>query len=94
MQILLCIRSHFHHEKAQEGKIFSLWSAEGSWKHLPKHQMMRFWELALSMYSMKYEVDKLNNSFTVSGYFGLSDKLSLTGPEFCLLSHPHDESEI
>ena len=39
MKILLCIRSHFHHEKAQEGKIFSLWSAEGSWKHLPKHQI-------------------------------------------------------
>ena len=53
-----------------------------------------FGSLALSMYSMKCVVDKLNNSFTVSGHFVLADKISLTGPEFCLLSHPHDESEI
>ena len=32
MQILLCIRSHFHHAKEQEWKIFSLWSAQDGWK--------------------------------------------------------------
>ena len=97
IQILLCIIFYFHHEKKQEGKIFSLWSAQDGWKHLPKHLMqvmMKFLKLSLSMSSMKYVVDKLNNSVTVSGHFMLSYKLSLTMREFCLLSHPHDESEI
>ena len=35
---------------------------------------------------MKYVVDKLNNSFMVSGDFVLADKLSFTGREFCFLS--------
>ena len=97
MQILLSIRSHFHHEKEQEGKIFSNWSAQDGWKHLPKHQMqvmMTFWKLVLTMSSMKYVVDKLNNSLTVCGYFMLADKLFLTGREFCSLFNPHDKSEI
>ena len=91
MQILLCIRSHFHHEKEQEGKIFFLWSAQDGWKHLPKHQMqvmMTFWKLVLTMSSMKYVVGKLNNSLTVCGYFMLADKLSLTGREFFPVFHP------
>ena len=77
--------------------MFSLWSAQDGWKHLLKHQMqvmIKFWKLALTMSSIKYVVDKLNNSFTVSGCFTLGDKLSLKGREFCLLSHPHDDSEI
>ena len=97
MQILLCIISHFQHEKEQGVKIFSFWSAQDGWKHFPKHQMQvmkKFWKLAISMSSMKYVMGKLNNSFTVSRHFKLVDKLYLTGREFCLLSHPHDESEI
>ena len=50
-------------------------------------------KLALSKSSMKYVVDKLNNSFTVSGHFVLADKLSLTGRQVCLPAHPH-ESKI
>ena len=97
MQILLCIISHFQHEKEQGVKIFSFWSAQDGWKHFPKHQMQvmkKFWKLAISKSSMKYVIGKLNNSFTVSRHFMLVDKLYLTGREFCLLSHPHDESEI
>ena len=45
-------------------------------------------------WSWKYVVDKLNNSFTVSGHFVFADKLSFTGPECCLRSHLHDESKI
>ena len=72
-------------------EIFSLWSAQDGWKHLPKHQMqvmMTFWKLVLTMSSMKYVVDKLNNSLTVCGYFMLAHKLSPTGREFCPLSIP------
>ena len=97
LQILLCIRSHFHHEREQEGKIFFLWSAQDGTKHLLKHQMqvmMTFWKLFLTMSSMKYVLDKLNNSLTVCGYFMLADKLFLTGREFCSLFNPHDKSEI
>ena len=77
-------------------KMFSLWSAQDGWKHHIKHQMqvmLKFWKLALSMSSMKYVEDKLNNSFTVSGHFVLADKLSLTGRQVCLPAHPH-ESKI
>ena len=97
MQILLCIRSPFHHEKEREGKIFFLWSPQDGWRHHPKDQMqvlMKFCKLALSKSSMKYVVDKLNNSFIVSGHSVLADKHSLTGRKVCLLSHPHDESKI
>ena len=48
MQILLCIRSHFHHEKDWEGQIFFLWSAQDGLKHHPRDQMpvlMKFLEL-------------------------------------------------
>ena len=48
---------------------------------------IKFWKLVLSMSSMKYAVDKLHNRFTVSSHFVLTDKLSLTGREFCLLAH-------
>ena len=55
---------------------------------------MKFWKLAFSMNSTKYVVDKLNNRFTVCRHFVLANKLSLTLKEFCLLAHPHGESEI
>ena len=48
---------------------------------------IKFWKLVLSMSSIKYAVDKLHNRFTVSSHFVLTDKLSLTGREFCLLAH-------
>ena len=60
MQILFSIRSHFHHEKEREGKFLFLWSAQDGWKHHPKDQMQ---VLMRSKSSMKYAVDKLNNSF-------------------------------
>ena len=95
VQIWLCIRSHFLHEKEHEGKIFSLWSAQDWWKHLPIHQkqvIMWFWRLALSISSMKYVVEKLNNSFTVSSHVG---RQIFSQRERILPSFPSpDESEI
>ena len=86
---------------------FSLSSWEGPKERLGWHKMaghtfqkikwklkIKFWKLVPSMSSMKYVVDKLHNRFTVSSHFVLTDKLSLTGREFCLLAHPCDESEI
>ena len=48
MPILLCIRSHFHHEKERGGKIFFLWQAQDGWKDHPKDPMqvlMKFLKL-------------------------------------------------
>ena len=59
MQILLCIRSHFDHEKAREGKIFFLWSAQNGWKHHPRDQMqvlMKFWKLEACPLQVLHEV--------------------------------------
>ena len=59
MQILLCIRSHFHHEKEREGTIFFLWSAQDGWKHQSEDEMkvlMKFWKLEACPLQVLHEV--------------------------------------
>ena len=97
IQILYCLRSHFHPEKEQEGELFPCCQrkmAGNTFKKLRCKFIMKFWKLALSMSSMRYVLGKFNNRLTVSSHFVLADNFSLTMRKFCLLARPNDEIEI
>ena len=90
MQILHCFNSPFHPEKDQKENFSPCGRhkmAGNTFQKIKCKLKIKFWKLVLSMSSMKYAVDKLHNRFTVSSHFVLTDKLSLTGREFCLLAH-------
>ena len=97
MQILCCLNFPFHPEKDQKENFSPCDQhkmAGHTFQKIKCKLKIEFWKLVLSMSSIKYVVDKLHNRFTVSSHFVLTDKLSLTEREFCLLAHPHDETEI
>ena len=72
MQILCCLNFPFHPEKDQKENFSPCDQhkmAGHTFQKIKCKLKIKFWKLALSMSSIKYVVDKLNNRFTVYCHF-------------------------